>query len=188
VPNGERSYVWKITGQRYYQVPVIRDGRRVVFEEGDASQTVARYLDERFDLGLFPLEHEGVQDILAGYFENEVEGFGFRLNDIHARELVAPSDWLPFLRHKERRFGKGCLDAWRKDQRVLMKGLRASLAPCERMLASRPFLLANRPLFVDFDLYGMVGNFLYSGHYKLPAGLGRLAAWYARMSVVTLEH
>ena len=26
-----------------------------------------------------------------------------------------------------------------------------------------------RPRFVDFDLFGMLGNFLYSGHYRLPA-------------------
>ena len=33
----------------------------------------------------------------------------------------------------------------------------------------RPFLLDQRPRFVDFDLYGILANFLYSGHYRLPA-------------------
>ena len=37
------------------------------------------------------------------------------------------------------------------------------------MLMYRPFLLAQRPRFVDFDLYGILANFLYSGHNRLPA-------------------
>lgn len=37
------------------------------------------------------------------------------------------------------------------------------------MLASTPFLLSDRPLFVDYDLYGVIGNYLLSGKTKLPA-------------------
>ena len=44
------------------------------------------------------------------------------------------------------------------------------------------FLLDDRPRFVDFDLYGMLANFLYSGHYKLPAVHSRLGRWYERMT------
>ena len=40
----------------------------------------------------------------------------------------------------------------------------------------KPFLLDQRPRFVDFDLYGMLGNFLYSGHYRLPAAHAHLRA------------
>jgi glutathione S-transferase len=49
------------------------------------------------------------------------------------------------------------------------------------MLLAHPFLLEERPRFIDFDLHGMLSNFLYSGHYSLPAGLPRLREWYARM-------
>ena len=35
---------------------------------------------------------------------------------------------------------------------------------------------------MDFDLWGMLANFLYSGHYQLPAAHSRLNEWYARMS------
>ena len=34
IPNGDRSLVWKLTRERYYQVPVLRDGKTVVFENG----------------------------------------------------------------------------------------------------------------------------------------------------------
>jgi glutathione S-transferase len=51
----------------------------------------------------------------------------------------------------------------------------------------KPFLLDDRPRFVDFDLYGILGNFLYSGHYKLPAAHTCLRKWHERMSSVKLN-
>ena len=50
------------------------------------------------------------------------------------------------------------------------------------MLWNRPFLLAHEPRFVDFDLFGILGNFLYSGHYRLPPAHPRLRKWHARMA------
>jgi len=182
IPNGERSLVWKATKGRYYQVPVIKDGRTVVFESCEDSQVIAKYLDDKFQLGLFPRELEGVQNILWHHIEGEVEGYAFRLNDIYAREFVPRSDWLRFLRHKERKFGRGCLDQWREQQPQLLEGLTRSLLPFEEMLLAHAFLLNGRPRFVDFDLFGMLGNFLYSGRYQLPAAHARLRDWYDRMN------
>src|SRR5260370_1169008 len=94
---------------------------------------------------------------------------GHRLNDIYWREMVPASDRVRFLRHKERKFGRGCIDQWRSEQKELLARLERSLVPFEEMLLYKPFLLDERPRFVDFDLCGMVENFLYSGHYRLPA-------------------
>ena len=58
------------------------------------------------------------------------------------------------------------------------------LKQLEQMLNEKQFLLGNRPLFVDFDLYGMLGNFLYSGHYELPAAHTQLRGWYQRMNAI----
>jgi hypothetical protein len=33
-------------------------------------------------------------------------------------------------------------------------------------------------------LYGMLGNFLYSGHYELPAAHTQLREWYRRMKAI----
>ena len=74
IPNGDRSLVWKLTKQRYYGVPVIKDGRNVVFEMSDDTQVIAKYLDQKFSLGLFPAEFEGLQSILLRSIENEFEG------------------------------------------------------------------------------------------------------------------
>jgi glutathione S-transferase len=182
IPNGDRSLVWRLSRERYYGVPILRDGRTVVFEVNEDSQVIAKYLDSKLRLGLFPWELEGVQSILWRHIENELEGICFRLNDIYWREFVPRNDQLRFLRHKERKFGRGCLDQWRSQQKQLLADLDERLIPFEEMLMFKPFLLDQRPRFVDFDLYGMLGNYLYSGHYRLPAKHSHLKQWHRRMS------
>src|SRR5262249_34717098 len=131
VPNGDRSLVWRLTKQRYYAVPIIRDGRAVVFETSEESQVIAKYLDTKLGLGLFPPELGGLESILWRYIESEIEGLGFRLNDIYWREMVPDSDALRFLRHKERKFGRGCLEQWRLDQKAMLRQLEQKLLPFE---------------------------------------------------------
>ena len=187
IPNGERSLVWRVTKERYYQVPVLRDGKNVIFETGENSQVIAKYLNEKFHLGLFPPEWRGLQMIAWQYVENEVEGPCFKLNDIFWREFVPKSDQLRFLRHKERKFGRGCIDQWRNQQDDLLNLLTEKLIPFEQRLLTTPFLLDAQPRFVDFDLFGMLSNFLYSGHYKLPAAHTCLNNWFERMSKIKLK-
>lgn len=187
IPNGDRSLVWRISKERYYQVPIIRDGRNVIFETGENSQVIAKYLNEKNQLGLFPQELRGLQMILWQHIENEIEGPCFKLGDIYWKELVPKSDQLRFLRHKERKFGRGCLDQWRAQQNELLKELSDKLIPFEQMLASKPFLLDSEPRFVDFDLFGMLSNFLYSGHYKLPPAHSNVNKWFGRMSKIKLQ-
>jgi len=182
VPNTERSLVWKLTKGRYYSVPIIKDGKTVVFETDDNSQVIGKYLDDKFQLGLFPREGEGVQSILWRCIESEVEGCGFKLNDVYWQEFVPKSEWCAFVRHKERKFGRHCLLQWRNQQPQLLDSLTQSLLPFEEMLLDHSFLLEERPRFVDFDLYGMLGNFLYSGHYHLPPAHSRLKQWHGRMT------
>jgi glutathione S-transferase len=187
IPPQERSLVWKLTRQRYYGVPIIKDGKTVVFEIDDDSQVIAKYLDEKFDLGLFPSALRGVQSILWRFIENEVEGATFRLNDIYYRENAAPADHLQYLRFKERKFGRGCIDQWRRDQKIWLRRLEESLVPFEQMLLQQSFLLGNRPYFVDFDLFGMLENFLYSGHHRLPRRHKQIQKWHRRMTRITLK-
>jgi glutathione S-transferase len=184
VPPQERSLVWKLTKQRYYGMPVIRDGKNILFETGDDSQVIAKYLDQKLKLDLFPAGLEGVQSILWRYIENEVEGATFRLNDIYYQENSPAADHLQYLRFKERKFGRGCIDQWRAQKNDWLKKLEAGLVPFEQMLAHQPFLLGERPRFVDFDLFGMVENFLFSGHYQLPKSQPYLRAWHRRLKTI----
>jgi glutathione S-transferase len=178
----DRSLVWKLTRQRYYGVPIIKDGRNVVFEISEESQVIAKYLDSKLALGLFPRQLEGVQSILWRYIENDIEGVGFKLNDVYWQERVPKRDQPGFLRHKERKFGRGCIEQWRTQRKDLLHQLEQRLIPFEEMVMHQPFLLGGQPRFVDFDLYGMLGNFLFSGHYRLPAAHNHLKEWYGRMS------
>jgi glutathione S-transferase len=187
IPINDRSLVWRLTKQRYYGVPIIRDGRSIVFEVADDSQVIAKYLDSKFKLGLFPWDWDGVQSILWRYIEDQIEGIGFKLNDIYYREFVPAAQQIGFIRHKERKFGRGCIDQWRANKKSMLHDLKQRLVPFEEMLLYRPFLLDERPRFVDFNLFGMLENFLYTGHYRLPAAHTQLRKWHQRMSGIKIS-
>jgi glutathione S-transferase len=184
IPSTDRALVWQLTKERYYAVPIVRDGKTVVFEINDDSQVIAKYLNEKFQLGLFPQEWRGAQMILTHYVENEIEGPCFKLNDVFWKEFVPKSEQLAFLRHKERKFGPGCIEQWQEQQPQLLAELERKLIPFEQMLVVKPYLLDFRPRFLDFDLYGMLANFLYSGRYKLPAAHTGIEHWFERMSKI----
>src|SRR6185295_12989242 len=70
IPNGDRSLVWRLSKERYYGVPIIQDGKNVIFEVDENSQVIAKYIDAKLKLGLFPWELDGQQSILWRYAEN----------------------------------------------------------------------------------------------------------------------
>jgi len=181
---GDRRLVWRLTKEQSYGVPTIRDGSRAVFETGEETQDIAKYLDEKLRLDLFPPELEGLQSILWRYIENEVENLTFRLNDAHYREFVVKGDQVFYVRHKERKFGRGCLDLWRQTADELVQKLEQSLIPLEQMLQTHPFLLGARPHFVDFELFGMLENFLFSRHYQLPGSVVNIQKWHRRLATL----
>ena len=51
---------------------------------------------ENLLLGLFPSQWAGVQDLIWRYFENDLEGITFKLNDIYYEEFVGARDRLAF--------------------------------------------------------------------------------------------
>jgi glutathione S-transferase len=184
---GDRSLIWKLTKERYYGVPIIRDGRDVIFETDENSQVIGKYLDQKLKLGLFPAELEGEQSILWRYIENDIEGLTFKLNDVYYREFVTPADQVSFIRHKERKFGRGCIEQWHANAKELQSQLAERLLPFEEMLTYRPFLLGDRPRFVDFNLLGMLDNFLFTGHYRLSANRPQISKWYRKLASAKLS-
>lgn len=182
IPSTDRSLVWRLTRQRYYNVPIIRDGQTVVFETDPYSQVIAKYLDGKFQLDLFPTSLRGVDRIVWRFIEDCVEDPCFKLCDAYWKEFVPRRERLSFVRHKERRFGRGCLEQWRAEEPQLLEKLAEVLLPFECMLAERPYLLRNQPHFIDFELWGMLACFLYPGHNQLPAAHTALNEWFARMS------
>ena len=187
IPFHERASIIKATNGRGYTVPCVVDGKQAVCDVTDFGQEVARYIDRRYTLNLFPKEVEGIQLILSRYIENDLEMVGFKINDsyiIPSRPLI---ERVMLIRHKERKFGKGCLQEWTSHRRYLCAQFAELLTPIDHMLAESPFLVSDRPLFVDYDLYGVIENYLFNGKTKLP-NLKHLRRWHRAMASPSLEN
>jgi glutathione S-transferase len=85
------------------------------------------------------------------------------------------------IRHKERRFGRGCLDHWRSQASAIRYELDALLARFETTLRRQEFLFGNAPVYSDFLLYGVIGNFTYNGWNSLNAEQHALTEWQGRL-------
>lgn len=184
IPNWDRREIARLTSGRYYQVPVLMDDGEAVFDLSDDPYRVARHLDVRHCGGrFFPEEWTGVNEILAGEFENRFEGAGFKLCDIHyVPGIKDVGERAMVIRHKERRFGVGCLDQWRQEESTLRAAFEALLEPLDRRLSASPFLLGDQPLFADLALYGVLGNYTFKGWNELPARLGAVRDWFERLA------
>lgn len=177
IPYHERASIIKAMNGRGYTVPCVVDGKQAICDVTDFGQEVARYIDRHYNLDLFPKEFEGVQLILSRYLEQDLEMVGFKVNDSYVIPSRPMVERTMLIRHKERKFGKGCLQEWTRHRKYLCAQFAELLMPIENMLASSPFLLSDRPLFVDYNLYGVIENYLFNGKTKLPK-LPNLQRWH----------
>jgi glutathione S-transferase len=181
IPYHERASIIRATKGRGHTVPCVLDGKQAVCDVTDFGQEVARYIDRRFTLGLFPKDLEGIQLILSRYIENDLEMVGFKVNDsyvIPSRPLV---ERVMLVRHKERKFGRGCLQEWTSHRKYFCAQFEELLKPLDNLLASSSFLISDRPLFVDYNLFGVIENYLFSGKTRLPS-LPHLRRWHREIS------
>ena len=183
VSNGNRATIIELTGGAYYQVPVLQDEGTLVFESTPESQDIARYIDTHYAEGrLFPAPLEGIQRVLIPNLEDEVEGVTFKLVDpLYLDAITDPVERMMIVRHKERKFGRGCIDQWKADRAKLTAQAESVLMPYELMLRNHAFLLGNSPVYSDFLLYGILGNLTYRGYNEIPASLKAIQAWMPRM-------
>jgi glutathione S-transferase len=183
VPNWDRRKVIEITGGTYYQVPVLAHDGKVVFESSADSNDIARYLDATFAGGrLFPVAFDGLHDIIVRYLDDEVEGATFRCADAFYVESISdPVGRVMVLRHKERKFGRGCVAQWKANIEALRAGAAEHFARFDAMLRHKPFLLGAQPVYADFLLYGILGNFTYQGWNEIPAAMTSLREWREKM-------
>jgi glutathione S-transferase len=184
IPNWDRSELLRLTGGAYYQVPVLEHDGRLVYESGAETLDVARYVDATFARGrLFPTRIEGLQAIVVEHIENEIEGRTFRLVDIHYVPAIADvAQRGMVVRHKERRFGRGCLEQWRAGAAQIRAEADALLVRFETTLRHTPFLFGDAPVYADFALFGILGNLTFRGWNQLTSEQHALAAWQERLA------
>ena len=209
VSNADRSTIICLTNGAYYQVPVLAHDGKLVFDGcGVAAEVtrrtapanptappphvggydgldVPRYIDRVWGRGrLFPTEQEGLQALLVPHIESEIEGATFKLTDVHYIPAITDLvERVMTLRHKERRFGRGCVDQWCADHVAMSARVAALLVPFDAMLFGPPFLLGEQPVYADFALYGVLANLTYNDWNPFPSGLPHLADWFARMKI-----
>jgi glutathione S-transferase len=183
ISNADRREIITLTNGAYYQVPVLVHDGRVIYESGADTIDVARYVDQQFADGrLFPVEHEGFQRLIIGHIEDDIEGTTFRLVDpSYLAEIEDLVDRTMTIRHKERKFGRGCVETWAAQRDDIARTARALLEPYELALQHRPFLFGQTPLYADFALFGVLGNLTYHGYNELPESFTALAQWFKRI-------
>lgn len=188
IPNWDRREIARLTGGRYYQVPVVADGENIVFETEADPLAVPRYLDKKFFGGvLLPPEWSGVQEILVDHIEGELESYSFKLCDIHYLNTIEDlGERSMMVRHKERSFGRGCIEQWRANAPHLKEHFEELLEAFDRRLQHAPYLLGSAPLYADFALLGVVGNYTYQEFNTLPQRLDALCSWHRRLTTARL--
>ncbi|HEY2344182.1 MAG TPA: glutathione S-transferase family protein [Chthoniobacteraceae bacterium] len=179
VPNWDRSEIIRLTHGAHYQVPLLVHDGQMLFETAEEPQRVSHYVDRTFAGGrLFPKRIDGLQEIVIDHLENEVEGVTFRLCDIHyvpsIEDLVRRT---MVLRHKERRFGRGCIDAWKRDEDAIRAEADRLLERFEITLRHSPFLFGDAPVYSDFLLYGIIGNMTWKQWNSLKDEQTALRSW-----------
>jgi ubiquinone/menaquinone biosynthesis C-methylase UbiE/glutathione S-transferase len=177
--------VIELTQGECYQVPVLEDlfNRKVIWDKGPEENDVARYVVEVSPLmNLFPIEAAGWQQILLRYIEDHCESFSFKVCDAF-RDKWLHNDVERGLhrRHKERKFGVGCLEEWTRNVDALIAGFHRAIQPFELILAKQPFLTGAHPVYADYALCGVIGNFLFPATTSLPENCLMLEAWYTKM-------
>jgi glutathione S-transferase len=189
VPAWDRREILRLTDGAYYEVPLLMDGDEAVFESGADSQDIVRHVDRSFVGGrLFPERLEGLHDLVLGYLENEVEAISYRLFDpFHVASFRDPAERGMVVRHKERKFGKGCVERWESNAPQLWEDVGRVLDPLGRMLGKSPFLLGREPVYADYLLSGILGNIVYGGFLKLPESWSGLTTFRQHLAGFRFE-
>jgi glutathione S-transferase len=83
---------------------------------------------------------------------------------------------------KERKFGPGCIEAWRDNESKLTAQVAALAAPLVVALAAHPFLLGPTPTLADAAVWGPLASIEYVKPGWVRKNLVPLADWYERVA------
>ena len=185
VPYLDRRELVAVTGGSI-QIPVLVDGDRVIAD----SARITAYLDERYAPSLRPDAVAGPASALEQWADNILEDVAFRWAAPGVQDRI--SDWNGgradvrafYTVMKERRYGAGCVDAWRRTEPELATQFTDLLAPLAKTLAQRPFLLGDEPTVGDTAVWGQLQMIEAALPGKLAPAAPGLMDWYRRLEAV----
>lgn len=152
VPYLNRSELADLT-QGYIQVPVLVEESGRVLKD---SRAICEFLTsgpsgER----LVPKGLEGVVWAYHDWSDNQLEDVMFRIaSPLVSRTFKSLEEKAFYTFIKERKYGKNCIQTWETKSQELLANARDLLAPTEKTLSQREFLLGAHPTLADAALYG----------------------------------
>ena len=188
IPYLDRRELAALTGG-YVLVPVLEDGGRVIVD----SVAITAYLDERYAPTLRPPALAGQAVVFEQWADTLFEDAAFRLSTpLSVAKLVerngGRADVAGMYRAvKERKYGVGCIEAWRDGDAQLIEKLRAISAPLMQALAAHPFLLGSAPTLADAAVWGPLATVEYVRPGFLRQHLTGLADWYDRVATAKVS-
>jgi glutathione S-transferase len=149
---GEREDLARLTGG-YIHVPVlVLDDGTVVTESRPICERIIERSDARH---LVPATLDAVTWAFCDWIDGPIEDVLFRIASPEIRDRWETAwERALYVLVKERKFGAGCVDAWRTDRAKLVERARVILEPVRRTLAKQPFVLGDAVSLADAALYG----------------------------------
>lgn len=173
----ERDELAALTGGYVYVPVLVDDDGSVVVESRDICE---RLLARAGAQWLAPSPLQGPIWGYADFVDNVVEDVAFRIASPDVREQwPTPGERALYTMNKERKFGAGCIELWRREREPMMAKLRRLLAPSFATLQEQPFLFGERPSLADAALHGQ-SLMLHEADPELPARVAAPLAEHAR--------
>jgi glutathione S-transferase len=149
---GERNELATLTGGYVYVPVLVDDDGAVIVESRDICQRLVERPGARW---LVPSPLEGPIWAYCDFADGPLEDITFRIGSPDTREQwPTASDRALYTMNKERKFGPGCIESWRRDRDALIDRTRRLLAPSMMTLRQRRFLFGDRPTLADAALHG----------------------------------
>ncbi len=179
VPYLERHELVAVSGG--VMVPVLVDGATVVKD----SPAIMAYLDQQYAPSL---RENPLGVIVEQWSDTTLEDVAFRLacpglEDLVTRVNGGRADVRAMYRLvKERRYGAGCIEAWKHDAVTYSAQLKSMLAPVAAALERTPYLLGDALSLADAAVVGQLSMVEAGVPGWLKANLPALLPWFVRVS------
>jgi glutathione S-transferase len=174
VPYSDRAELATLTGGYIYVPVLVDDDGQVVC---DSRRICQHLLTGPAAARWTPPAQEGPIWAYSDWCDGPLEDVLFRIaSPIVQTRWPDPGDRALYTLIKERKFGAGCVDDWRRNREALTSRANEMLAATARTLDVQPFLFGGQPTLADVALYGQFAML----HAAEPTLLGAFPQIFAR--------